>query len=724
MINATLVTIHGFWSSSETWGQLNTIWQEDEQLGLQIHPFNYPSPKKPRWPFSPTRIPDYDDIAQTLATEYEVALADVKNIAIVTHSQGGLIAQRFLAWMLGEGRGRELARIQSIIMLACPNGGSEYLRSIRHVLGYGRHPQAGDLEVLNRRAVDTQRAVLRQIVNATGVDDHQCRIPLHVYAGNSDKIVTAASAQATFPGASTLAGNHFSILDPTSPGNRTAETVKHHLIADLSASYAQSARRVPLASDIGQSTAEPPIGNAELPVNGYVPDTAQLTPPLTSDRGRTVTDRWCHTSDGGKVPALMGLTHTGMLHPGYGARQAQDEPPSVKLGMLVACKPIGPSSSGSELRAKFITFLNSAAVHQVIEAHTYVASGMSWKNLAGHGPRTLEAALTAGDDAIEGIPIASALLLPPIAGESLYGRSSDSATLILYIEPRTAAGRVPPASDLAGWFRRFNLTLTIPDAFAEFLSKDLGLGAFDDPPAQLGIWLKSHQPLTSMIDTRGLQMLPGSPPSNQFIGWAFADRHGKSISETTRDLLIQLCEYTLHLDSFEQTLAEGEVLNALDIASWRAAITQALWEYNEALNELSWTRSPSHDGGYYDPDWDIELPNEFEDVQLVAIDGPSDIMIDASGMEFDKPVICTYRVTLSFTGFMEKFNWYGMEDEDDLFLMDGDWNDHYVSADAVRTIKLTTKVVFDSATGEASVEEVIAVIRVRRPLITNSDAEA
>lgn len=713
MINVTLVTIHGFWSSPETWGRLNTIWQGDEQYGLHVHPFGYPSPKKPRWPFSPTRLPDYDDIAQTLATEYTIALAEADNVAIVTHSQGGLIAQRFLAWMLGEGRGHELARIRSIVMLACPNGGSEYLRSIRHVLGYGRHPQAGDLEVLSRRVADTQRIVLQRIVNATGIDDHQCRIPLHVYAGSSDKIVTPASAQAAFPGASTLAGNHFSILDPASPGNRTAESVKYHLIADLSASSAQPARQVPLASDNGRQIAGPPAGNAEMPVTGYLPETAQPTQPSASGRGRTVIDRWCHTSDGGKVPALMGLTHTGVFHPGYGARQTEDEPPSVKIGMLVACKSIDPSSSGSQLRAKFIAFLNSADVRQLIEALTHVASGMSWKNLAGHGPRTLEAALTAGDDPMEGVPTASALLLPPIAGESLYGRNSDSATLILYVEPRTAAGQVPPASDLAGWYRRFNLALTIPDAFTDFLAKDLGLGAFDDPPAQLGIWLKSHQPLTSMIDTQGLRMLPGSLPSNQFIGWAFADRGGKSIADTTRDLLIQLCEYTLHLDSFEQTLAEGEILNALDIASWRAAITQALWEYNETLKELSWTRSPSHDGGYYDPDWDIGLPNVFEDAQPTAIDGPSDILIDVPNIVFDKPVTCSHQVTLSFTGVMEKFNWYGLEDDDGFSLIDSDWNEYYVLVDTTRTIKLTTKVIYDSVTGEASVEELVAVSLVR-----------
>ena len=38
-------------------------------------------------------------------------------MAIVTHSQGGLILQRSLTWMLHKRRGRELARIPSIVML-------------------------------------------------------------------------------------------------------------------------------------------------------------------------------------------------------------------------------------------------------------------------------------------------------------------------------------------------------------------------------------------------------------------------------------------------------------------------------------------------------------------------------------------------------------------------------------------------------------------------------
>jgi len=268
-----------------------------------------------------------------------------------------------------------------------------------------------------------------------------------------------------------------------------------------------------------------------------------------------VTDRWRYTSDGAEVPSLMRLTTTSLFHPGYGGRQPQDEPPSIKIGMLIACRPVDPSSGGSELRARFLSFLNSPAVGQLLASLTFVAPGASWKNLAGHGPRTLGAALTVGENPLDGVPVASALLLPPTAGESLYGRDGRSATLILFVEPRTADGQIPPASDLAAWHRRFSQALAVPGAFADFLADDLGLGAYGDPPAQFGIWLQSYQPLTIMVDPQGLRTLPGSTPSNQFIGWAFAAEDGNSIADTARDLLTQLCEYTMHFDAFEQTLA-------------------------------------------------------------------------------------------------------------------------------------------------------------------------
>jgi pimeloyl-ACP methyl ester carboxylesterase len=198
-VNADLVLIHGFWSSPATWDRLINRMRDDPDLGgLRIHAFGYESPKL-RWPGSPVRIPDYDDIAQSLPAYLAAHAPGTTGIAVVTHSQGGLILQRFLAWMLIEGRGRELVRLRLAVMLSCPNEGSEYLRSIRAVIGFGHHPQAGQLDVLSREVGEARRIVLRQIVSATAVDDRHCPIPVYVYSGRSDNVVRRESAQSVFP---------------------------------------------------------------------------------------------------------------------------------------------------------------------------------------------------------------------------------------------------------------------------------------------------------------------------------------------------------------------------------------------------------------------------------------------------------------------------------------------------------------------------------------------
>lgn len=228
-MHADLVLIHGFWSSPATWDRLITRMRQDEDLaGLSIHAFRYESPKL-RWTGSPARIPDCDDIAQSLPAYLSANAPLTTPIAIVTHSQGGLILQRFLAWMLTEGRGRELARIRLIVMLSCPNEGSEYLRSIRAITGFGHRPQASQLDVLDREVGEARRIVLRQIVNATVVDARHCPIPVFVYSGRTDNIVLRESAQSVFPYAEVLPGDHFSILDPDAPGHLTLPTLKRHL---------------------------------------------------------------------------------------------------------------------------------------------------------------------------------------------------------------------------------------------------------------------------------------------------------------------------------------------------------------------------------------------------------------------------------------------------------------------------------------------------------------
>jgi alpha-beta hydrolase superfamily lysophospholipase len=51
------------------------------------------------------RIPDFDTLALSLRTFLQVQAKGYDRLAIVTHSQGGLIAQRYLEGMLADGKG-------------------------------------------------------------------------------------------------------------------------------------------------------------------------------------------------------------------------------------------------------------------------------------------------------------------------------------------------------------------------------------------------------------------------------------------------------------------------------------------------------------------------------------------------------------------------------------------------------------------------------------------
>jgi hypothetical protein len=239
---------------------------------------------------------------------------------------------------------------------------------------------------------------------------------------------------------------------------------------------------MPQATDVAETDEYFLTGPTVMPSTDATPE-----PPA----GPVITDRWHQTSDDAKVPSLMGLTHVGMSHRAYIERPSQDAPPSVKIGMLVACRPVDPASDGTELRAKFAAFPGYPAVRQLFGMLTDVGPDMSWKTLAGNGPRTLEAALTASENLLEGVPTASALFLPPTPGESLYGRNGRAATLILYVEPRTADGQVSPAADLAAWCERFRLALALPQVFADFLAKDLGLAP---PMTRRPSWASGFSP--------------------------------------------------------------------------------------------------------------------------------------------------------------------------------------------------------------------------------------
>ena len=196
-------------------------------------PSGYSSPKKPRLPLLLDACPE-SRCHRPDACRRVHDRSRRSRITFVTHSQGGLILQRFLAWMVSEGRAWELARIRTIVMLACPNGGSQVPRFRPPDARVRSSPAgSGPSRVLNKQVADTQRLLLTHNVHASGTDDHHCRIPFHVYAAASDAACLPLPHKRRFPGQVPWQTDTSTILDPTASRNRTADVIKHHILTDL-----------------------------------------------------------------------------------------------------------------------------------------------------------------------------------------------------------------------------------------------------------------------------------------------------------------------------------------------------------------------------------------------------------------------------------------------------------------------------------------------------------
>jgi pimeloyl-ACP methyl ester carboxylesterase len=228
-----VVLVHGFGSGPETWEHVQERIAQDPSLDfVRVLPFAYATGAV-RW--SPLKVlqvfPAISTIADSLREYLRTEGGPFDDLVIITHSMGGLVVQRYLARMLADGHGQELARIRRVVMLACPNDGSELLLSLRrNVLGRrGRNPQERELRPLNAEVAETRRIIVHQVLGAAAVTDRTCPVPFVVYVGESDGIVTAASARSVFGDAAALPGDHFTILRTTTPGHRTFTTLRRHL---------------------------------------------------------------------------------------------------------------------------------------------------------------------------------------------------------------------------------------------------------------------------------------------------------------------------------------------------------------------------------------------------------------------------------------------------------------------------------------------------------------
>jgi pimeloyl-ACP methyl ester carboxylesterase len=251
------VFVHGLFSSPDTWSSLQKLLLCDPEV-TSVFDLKYYGYSTPALSLNPARrIPGFDTLAIGLGTFLETEVAGYDRIVLVTHSQGGLIAQRYLARMLGERRGAELHRISRVIMFACPHSGSEIALSFRRALTIWRHPQERELRLLTAAVVETQRTVVNRIVHARSASATEWPIAFSVYCGESDNMCPPASARAVFPHIGVLPGGHSSIIRPDSVSHRAYLTLKRELGAGAATPHA--------TAGVGKVAASAPATAASTP---------------------------------------------------------------------------------------------------------------------------------------------------------------------------------------------------------------------------------------------------------------------------------------------------------------------------------------------------------------------------------------------------------------------------------------------------------------------------
>ncbi|HUZ52972.1 MAG TPA: hypothetical protein VMU94_10650 [Streptosporangiaceae bacterium] len=245
-------------------------------------------------------------------------------------------------------------------------------------------------------------------------------------------------------------------------------------------------------------------------------------------------DCWLYTADGVRAPTAMSAMT--IILPGTDQMQPQEEQiPSLRLVVLVACSRLGHGTQTGDLRSSFLGFLQSEKLMKLIGALAVTGPAPSWVRYASSRAGEANAVLVAAD----GTKVASARLDVP-DGSSRYGSDPDRAMLILHI------GLIWPRKPEA-WAERIEMALKLPEALGVFLSDEVSLTASGKPPLQLGVKLEGLN-LTSLIDIAGLERMPGGTFKSQAIGYFIADAKGKIAPIAASRMMEHVMLYGLNVE--------------------------------------------------------------------------------------------------------------------------------------------------------------------------------
>jgi hypothetical protein len=263
-----------------------------------------------------------------------------------------------------------------------------------------------------------------------------------------------------------------------------------------------------------------------------------------------ILDRWQYTTDGARAPALVTAMEMNLPGTGYSGSLAARQP-WVRFAILIACSPVSDDVDAKALRSRFTTFLGSPPISQLVSAVTIVDGTVKWKRRASVVGGTIDAVLVRNVSGEEML-VASARLLYP-DGNRYFGRDARCAVLVLHFEPPSQ--EIIPGTAVIPyiWWIRFFRAFLTAEILGHFLSGDLGLTISGEPPAQVGCRLEGHNDLTDLVDITGLESLPGATRRREYLGYAIADRIGKTTADIARQMVKHMLDYALQVEWNEPT---------------------------------------------------------------------------------------------------------------------------------------------------------------------------
>jgi hypothetical protein len=287
--------------------------------------------------------------------------------------------------------------------------------------------------------------------------------------------------------------------------------------------------------------------------------------------------RWREPADDAQTAHVRHLRDNQSSHPAFSARSSRaDSPPTVRIGMSVACNPLpAMQPTSSVIRDSFLSFLSGAPMAGLVKELTSIGHDAKWEKWGGHGRSNHEVVLTGADQ--QTAPVAWARLLLPEPRMPAGWRDSKSALLLMQIErrPWDVDGPSAPSIPFLDWHTHFMKILKCSTALAAFLAHDLRLEVPADEPggldqiiealsvASVAVWLITPQAMTDLVGISGYHQLPGSPVSPQFDAYAVIHPDGMDASDMAIDWMRQMCDYSLHLDGYDSSLMGFQALNRM-----------------------------------------------------------------------------------------------------------------------------------------------------------------